>query len=227
MTNHQAPTLERYWKTLDETLPVFAPEEQRVAVTLYRELSKGARVTVEQLANALEAPGETVRELLGRDSLRAFVYPDDQGRVVGFGGLAAAPMQHRFQVDGRTLWTWCAWDGLFIPEILGETARLESPDPETGEIVRLTVTPEGITSVDPETAVISFLLPDASGFAESAASVMASFCHFVFFFAGRPSGERWVERHEGTFLYSLEQAAELARRLNARNFGHVLARRAA
>jgi hypothetical protein len=31
--------------------------------------------------------------------------------------LAATAMHHRFEVDGRALSTWCAWDSLFIPEI--------------------------------------------------------------------------------------------------------------
>ena len=226
MTNPEIPTLDGYWKTLDDALPVFAHEEQRAAVALYRELARGLPVSIEQLAKALDLPSEAAGELLDRDSLRGLVYADNQARVVGFGGLAAVPMHHRFEVGGRTLWTWCAWDGLFIPEILGEVARLESPDPETGEPVRLTVGPKGITSVEPETAVISFLFPEASAFKASAASAMASFCHFVFFFTSRESGERWAARHDGTFLYSLEEAAELARRLNARNFGHELARRA-
>lgn len=225
MTNPEIPTVGQYWKTLDEAVPAFGPEEQRVALALYRELAKGAPVTVDQLAEALDTSRRAARELLARGALQALTYTDDEGHVAGFGGLAAEPMHHRFEVDGRTLWTWCAWDGLFIPGILGRTARLESPDPETGEIVRLTVAPEGPTKVEPESAVVSFIYPDAS---ESAAAenVIASFCHFVYFFASRESGERWAERHEGTFLYSVEQAVELARLWNARNFGHELARSA-
>lgn len=226
MSNHEIPTLDRYWKELDEALPVFSPDEQRAAVALYRELAKGSPVTLERLAKALDLPRAAARELLGRDTFRAFVYPDSEGRVVGFGGLAVERMHHRFEVGGRTLWTWCAWDGLFIPEILGKTARLESRDPETGEIVRLAVAPEGVTSVEPKTTVVSFILPDACDFREPAATVMACFCHFVFFFTNRESGERWVGRNDGTFLYSLEEAAELARRANARNFGQELAVRA-
>jgi alkylmercury lyase len=42
-------------------------------------------------------------------------------------------MHHRFEINGLTLWTWCAWDSLFIPEILAQTARVASRDPETGE----------------------------------------------------------------------------------------------
>jgi alkylmercury lyase len=226
MANREIPTLDRYWNELDEALPVFAPEEQRAAITLYRELAKGAPVTVGQFAKALDVPSTTAGELLGRDPFRKFVYPDPDGRVVGFGGLAVAPMHHRFEVGGRVLWTWCAWDGLFIPEILGDAARLGSSDPETGETVRLTVAPGEITSVEPKTALVSFLLPDTREWG-TAANVMANFCHFVFFFTSRGSGARWVARHDGTFLYSLEEAAELARRANARNFGHELGRRAA
>lgn len=222
MTDSGIPNVDGYWKMLDAAVPPFDPDEQRVAVALYRELAKGEPVGVEQLAEVLHAPVERARALLDRDALRVFVYADELGRVAGFGGLAVLPMHHRLEVDGQTLWTWCAWDGLFIPEILGRPARLESPDPQTGEMVRLTVTPKGVSSVDPPSAVVSFLVPEAEEFTE-AKNVMASFCHYVFFFASRESGERWAERNPGTFLYSIEQAAELARLANARNFGHELA----
>ncbi len=220
------PTLDQYWAGLAAHLPVFSPEEQRTAVALYRELAKGQAVEAAQLGRVLGVSPAEARALLSRDSIKAFVYPDSQGRVLGFGGLAAAPMHHLFQVDGRTLWTWCAWDSLFIPEILGKVARVESPDPETGEVVRLLVSPDGIESAEPADAVVSFLLPAAHDFDSSAANVMAKFCHYVFFFASRSSGERWVEKHPGTFLYRLDEAFTLAKRLNARNFGPELARRA-
>jgi alkylmercury lyase len=72
-----------------------------------------------------------------------------QGRVLGFAGLAATALHHRFELDGRALSAWCAWDSLFLPEILGRPARVSSVDPESGEIVRLVVTPERIVSVEP------------------------------------------------------------------------------
>ena len=64
---------------------------------------------------------------------QAFIDRDRERRVLGFGGLATMPMHHRFEVDGRELSTWCAWDSLFIPEILGRSARVASLDPENGE----------------------------------------------------------------------------------------------
>src|SRR5437899_5469056 len=120
MTRTNTPTVDEYWEALAKHLPTFSPEDQRVAVTLYRELAKGQPVDAAQLGRALGVAPAAARGFLNRDSIKAFVYPDDKGRVLGFGGLAAAPMHHRLEVDGRTLWTWCAWDSLFISGDLGE-----------------------------------------------------------------------------------------------------------
>ena len=127
-------------------------------------------------------------------------------------------MHHRFELDGRELWTWCAWDSLFIPEILGRTAHVASSDPESGAIVRLVLSPNEIKSVEPAKAIISFVRPDAQIFGASAVNVISRFCHFIFFFASPESGERWIARNSGTFLCSLDDAFALAKRLNAHNF---------
>lgn len=225
-TTFKVPALDDYWRWFEPHLRPFSAEEQRAAAALYGELAKGKPVDADQLGRALGVSQADAQALLQTDAVKCFVYPDDQGRVLGFGGLAVAPMHHRFEVEGRTLWTWCAWDSLFIPEILGRSARVTSSDPETGEIVRLVVTRDRINSVVPDGAVVSFIQPEAMTFDEGAANVMAKFCHFVFFFASRVSGERWVAKHPDTFLFSLDDAFALAKRLNARNFGSVLAERA-
>jgi alkylmercury lyase len=222
----KAPPLDEYWERLASQLRPFSPPEQRVAVALYRELAKGRAVDADQLARSLAVSAGEIRALLQQDAIKAFIHPDADGRILGFGGLAAAPMHHRFEVQGRTLWTWCAWDSLFIPEILGRPARVTSPDPETREIVRLIVTPDRLESVAPAGAVVSFVQLEAEMFRTTAANVMQNFCHFVFFFASRSSGESWVAKNPGTFLYSVEDACALAKRLNARNFGLELPRRA-
>jgi hypothetical protein len=101
---------------------------------------------------------------------------------------------------------------------------VSSADPESGEIVHLVVTPERIESAEPNEILMSFIRPDAQAFGISAVNVMTKFCHFIFFFASRSSGERWVGKHPGTFLYSLDDAFALAKRANASNFGAELAR---
>ena len=222
----KVPTLSEYWQQLEPHLPPFSPEERRVALALYREVAKGQPVDEAQLGRVLGISATESRALLQRDSINFLVHRDERGHVLGFGGLAAGPMHHRFEVDGRMLSTWCAWDSLFIPEILGRPARVVSPDPESGELVRLVVTPDRIESVEPAGAVVSFIMPDAQAFGSSAVNVIVKFCHFIFFFSSRTSGERWVAKHPDTFLCSLDDAFTLAKRHNARNFGPELARHA-
>lgn len=48
--------------------------------------------------------------------------------------------------------------------------------------------------------------------------MIESFCHFVHFFASREAGEAWADAHQGTFLLSLDEAFELGRLVNRRNF---------
>lgn len=217
-----APDTNQYWALLEAHLPRFSAEEQRTAVALYRELAKGEAVDSAHLAATLGLSEVETRALLECETIKRFIYADDHGRVLGFAGLAATAMHHRFEVDGRVLSTWCAWDSLFIPEILGRPARVSSSDPESGEIVRLVVTPDRIESVEPDETLMSFIRPDAQVFGASAANVMAKFCHFIFFFASRASGERWVGKNPGTFLYSLDDAFALAKRSNAKNLGAEL-----
>ncbi len=47
---------------------------------------------------------------------------DQQGRVVGFSGLTLRPTAHSLRVGDRQLYAWCAWDTLFLPALLDETA---------------------------------------------------------------------------------------------------------
>jgi alkylmercury lyase len=220
---HKFFSPDAYWEMLEPHLRRFSPDEQRAAVALYRELAKGEAVDDSQLAGTLGISVVESGVLLDRDSIKSAIYRDGQGRVLGFGGLAVASMHHRLKVNGRALSTWCAWDSLFLPEILESSAEVTSPDPETGQLIQLIVTPERIASLEPRDAVISFVQPDAGVFRTSAANVMAKFCHFIYFFASQASGERWSEKNPGTFLSSLDDAFVLAKRFNRRNFGSALA----
>ncbi len=198
-------------------VPRSVPTSPRVAVTLYRLLAEGHPVPVGRLAHALNLPSDTVSQVLSPYP----VFYDEHGAVIGFGGLTVAEMPpHRFRVEGRNLYTWCAWDSLFIPGILGKVADVTSVDPLTRASISLTVAPDGVRDVRPETTVVSFLTPDQAFDRD----VIVNFCHFVHFFSSRDAGEAWTAQHPGTFLLSVEEAFALGRLTNARNFGEALGR---
>ncbi len=81
----KVPALDEYWRWFEPHLRPFSPEEQRAAVALYRELAKGKPVDANQLGRALGISSADAQALLQSDAVKRFVYPDDKGRVLGFG----------------------------------------------------------------------------------------------------------------------------------------------
>ncbi|MGQ0569385.1 MAG: organomercurial lyase [Armatimonadota bacterium] len=196
-------------------VPRFDAIGQKMAVALYRLLSEGDPVPLNRLADVVALPADAVRDTLAKWP----VFFDDKGAVIGFGGLTVVEMPpHRFVVDGRSLYTWCAWDSLFIPGVLGKPARVESVCPVTKEQISLEVGPDGVRRVDPPTVVVSFLTPDRT----FDRNVIVNFCHFVHFFRSAEVAASWILQHPGTFLLSIDEAFALGQLTNARNFGEAL-----
>ena len=192
-------------------LALFAPfseTEERIALMLYRLLAEGGPISNQALASAAGlSPAETERML----SRWPGVYRDDDRCIIGYGGLTIAETGHRIQIDRNTRYTWCAWDALFIPQLLGVSARVESSCAATGEPIALTVHPDGIEA-PAKPAAVSLIAPDPAG---AAADIVRHFCCHVQFFAAARAGHEWVAKRLGTFLATLEQAWQLGRRHNA------------
>jgi len=137
-------------------LPKLSERAQVISLGLYRLLAEGLPVSRQQLASALNLPVDVIKETLAQ---WWGVYYDGEERVTGYWGLALPKMAHRFPIGGKTLYAWCAWDTLFIPELLGQTVRIESNCPKTSRKIQLTVAPQGVSDLDPLGAVMSLLTP--------------------------------------------------------------------
>lgn len=210
-------------KSIEELLKSFPDEflglgkmEQRVSLQLYRMLAQGRPVARKTLAAALNLSGDVVSNIL-----RGWpgVYHDEDQNIIGYWGLALPEMDHRFEINGRTLYTWCAWDSLFIPELLHQIARVNSMCPNTGEEIRLTITPHGIEHRHPASTVMSFVKPDAAKIRQD---VILHFCKYVYFFSSADEATRWVTNNPGTLVLSLETAYELGRKKNRAQYRDVL-----
>ena len=189
----------------------FTPDVSRLTVRLWREIARGSPVSpeqVEQLASALDLEQQTARLVLGKMCERG-----EDGNVVGIAGLSQNQHPHRFNVNGIRLATWCAWDALFLPVMLQQAAEVSSPCPSTGETIRLTITPEGVTGYQPESAVISIVIPQprTSGL-ESVEEIWTTFCHHIRFFASSQAAQEWVAtRDQEIAILTIEEAFELGR----------------
>ena len=183
-------------ESLARTLP--ACDDAPLALAVLHELANGEPVVASTFGERAEAV------LAGWPNVNY----DEDGRVIAFSGLSLTPTAHRFTVGGRQLYTWCAWDTLFLPAMLGRPADVESTCPVTGSHVRLTVDPNGIRQLDPQPLWVSF--PPAA--TTSTADITGTFCCHVHFLATTAAAEHWLGRHpEGTVL-DLDEAFELGRK---------------
>lgn len=223
MTRNDKMDHDDLWSLAAQWLPVFSHSEQHAGILLLRELAKGEAVTCKQLAQALDTSPAAAEALVKESALRPFIHTDEEDRIIGFWGLSVVPTHHQVKVNGRPLWTWCAHDSLFIPELLGETAEIESHDPESNEMIRLTVSPERIVSAEPKDIVLSMGRPNTWD-QSSAARIIATACHYIFFFVSSASGERWQQKHADpeTVLLPLDVAFDFGKRSNTHLFGAEL-----
>lgn len=210
------PSLQELADSLCAAFPKLDDAQRRLALATYGRLARGIAASPVEIAGEAGIETEKAQRIL---SDWIGVYSDEAKRVIGFWGLTIAKMKHRFEVDGAQLYTWCAWDTLFLPQLLGKSARVESICEASGKPVRLSISPNRVESVDPGSVCISFLTPDGSRFQRD---IVQNFCHCIHFFRSREDGEGWIAKRPGTFILSLDAATELARRKNQFQFGSLL-----
>lgn len=170
-----APAVHDVVHHLLTVLPELDERDQRLSLALYRELANGTPVPPSLLARRV---GTSVDEIERRLADWPGVYRDEQRHIVGYWGLTIVPTRHKLRVGARDLYTWCAWDTLFIPALLRARAHVHSACRDTDSPVRLTIGPDAIEAASPEKLWISFVLPSAESMRRD---MVASFCHNVHF----------------------------------------------
>lgn len=133
----------------------------RFEIQIMRTLAEGVPVTPDALAHRLGVPTELVERVLELGRTRGGEW-DEEGRLVG-SALTLRQTRHEFHIGGRRLYTWCAFDAVYLPALLRATAAVKSTDPGTGATIELTVTPTGVTESSPPGTVISVNMGGLSG----------------------------------------------------------------
>jgi alkylmercury lyase len=191
---------------LRDTFP--ACEDAPLALALVRLLARGAPVTDGVLAAAARREIDDVAAQLAR---WPNVERDAADAVIGFSGLTLRPTAHSFQIDGRQLHTWCAWDTLFLPRMLSATAHVSSTCAVSGRRVELVIAPDGVEHADPGGIYVSFP-PLAS---TNTADITGTFCCHVRFLVGADAAHTWLQTHPDGHVLDLAAAFELGCRTTA------------
>jgi len=206
----------RFLDALPAEFISLSEDMQQVALAIYRQLALGHPVSLEAVAAhaalSLQEAGAIIEGWPG-------VYRDDAGAIIGFWGLSVSPMPHILKVGDQTLYGWCAWDTLFLPQLIGQPAEVSSWDPVSKTLITLTVTPDsGVMDIRPRGAMTSFMLPDTD---QIRADVVSSFCHYLHFFESLETASRWVQTSDKSAdlaIIAIEDAYMLGLRKNERQF---------
>lgn len=175
---------------------------------MIRLLADGHPVTPDALAAATGTSAEDARADI--ETARRHGAEVEDGALVGL-ALSLRPTQHRFRVRANDLYTWCGFDALFLPIILGERAEVASTCPVTGTDIRLTVEPDGtVPDVAPAGVVVGIVGEQVTSGCTTAGPDSA-ICTQMPFFASRGAAERWLVAHPGVAAAGLDEARKIAR----------------
>lgn len=89
---------------------------------------------------------------------------DETGTAVaGAAGLSLLPSRHTLILNGRKLWTWCAFDAVGIPAGLGADARVESTCSGCGRRVAVEIVQGQLVRQQPEALSVALVPPTERG----------------------------------------------------------------
>ena len=121
------------------------------------------------------------------------------------------PTPHRLTIDGRVLYGCCALWAHAIPKLVERTVRIESVDPMRRELVRLTVSPGGIESVDPAGAAATLAVATQEAIDRD---VGEAWCRQVAHFVSRESAEEFAAGLSTCHVVELSELQRASKRFH-------------
>lgn len=202
--------------TLPDIFMNLSELDQHISLSIYQIIGKGLPASIEQLAESVHI---STNDLKSKLLLWPGVSINRDEEVVRFWGISLENMYHTLEFEDAKVYAWCAWDALFIPELVQKKAIIKSKCPITKEEIVLTIDSNGNITSKNEDVVVSFLLPEETAMLSD---VITNLSHFVYFFSSLKAGEEWTKDHKGTYLISLEEATTLSQLKNSLQFKDTL-----
>lgn len=196
----QHPSLETIAERLSEQLRC---EQEDLCLPIVYQVARGKPLEKAALAASLQMRQEDLEQRLAHLPDTEF---DQRGNIVGW-GVTLVPTRHRFQIDGKLLFTWCAFDTVLFPPSLLKTAQVQSVCPVTGHPIKFVATSEGnVQDLHPASSVLSLIIP-----AQRRDCVRATFCQHSLFFESEQAASIWLTAHPEAVVLSIEDAAAVGK----------------
>ncbi len=196
----QHPPLETIAKRLSVLLYC---EQEDLCRPIIQQVARGKPVTKVDLQVSLHlSPDELERRLAHLPDTEF----DHSGDILGW-GVTLLPTSHQFQLDGKALYTWCAFDTVLFPPSLQRSAQVQSTCAQTGHPIAFVATPDGVVKdLTPAGSAMSLILP-----AERSECVRETFCSQSLFFRSGQAASTFLASHPEAILLSVEEAALVGR----------------
>jgi Alkylmercury lyase len=151
--------------------------------SVYRRI---LRRVIDGTCHPLDAlPAEPIAALIEADLIQT----DGNDRLTVAYPFSAEPTRHRVTLHGgRSFHAMCAIDALGIPYMLGEPGEIQSREPETDRLVRVSVDPDREPTWTPAGAVALAAVGEGACLAQAA-------CPHINLFASADTASRYLETH--------------------------------
>jgi alkylmercury lyase len=167
-------------------------------------VTHGKPVTPAALRGSLQVSQDELEQRLAK--LTPDVEFDRGGNIVGF-GATLVPTSHRFQMGGKLLYTWCAFDTVLFPPSLHVEAQVLSTCPVSGQPITFVATPQGtIRDLLPVGSAMSLIVPT-----NRSDCTRATFCQQSLFYQSRQAAAIFLAGQPETLILSIEEAASVGR----------------
>jgi alkylmercury lyase len=185
---------------------VLTPDSALLPLQILELLAEAEPVTPERLAEKSGRSIEFIQSAFASLQKHGCEFIKD-GALIG-NALTLTPTRHRFHIKHHDFYAWCALDTLFLPALIKQTAEITSTCPQTGGIIRLTVSPDRVEAVSPPETALSIVF--SSG---CTSGINGTFCGQIHFFVSSEAALQWVNERNDFVVLSLSEAFEVARKV--------------
>jgi alkylmercury lyase len=190
---------------LSSTIAILAERWSKADVLLpaFPLLARGTPLAIADIAQSTGIPAERIEDAvrLGRCERNS------AGRLIDLYGMTLSPTLHRVEIESRIVYSCCALWAHVIPKLIGRAARIESVDPVRRQLIRLTISLDGIEAAEPAAAMATLVHTTREAVA---ADVGAAFCTHVRHFVSQESAEQFVAEDPARQLVALSELQEAA-----------------
>jgi alkylmercury lyase len=212
------------------------PEIAAFVLQAARLLSTGNPIDPADVAMRIGLPPDRLKSVLANLRTTSQLEYAQDGHLIAVAGLTLRPSSHVLRTPAITLYTWCAVDALFFPDLLGQSVQVTSPCPISGQMIHVKIDQDKQSILaTPESACVSIVVPDLrrtteqneAGLntfesdacvsdgcdADELFGASGTFCSRVSFFNSPKEAEEWTEGMSDIIILPVSEAYKLAIRV--------------